>query len=242
MKKFVSLLLAVVLCLSFGATAFAAEPVTQKVVDEIPYSEGKLVIPDGEPTYFDIPEQDDIPLEELPDEGEVSVFNTRAFLNTANEFKLLFLEVHPVVMIDGKPKALDASKTFEPSIYAPTVIKGQMTLQEQQVLITRATTDGKEVVGWYLTGRTYMNCYIPYRVEYRVYNHEYNGEVTKGKAVRKGSGTADIYEYCLYPSDMTKDYTYGFDGRGVMQIYDKVNNTAPYVYPEYSMKVTFKNN
>ena len=41
---------------------------------------------------------------------------------------------------------------------------------------------------------------------------------------------------------MTKDYTYGFDGSGVMQIYDKVNNTAPYVYPEYSMKVTFKNN
>ncbi len=239
MKKVISFLLTMALCLSFGATAFAAEPAAAGTVDDVPYSEPTLIVPEGEPTLFDIPDPDDIPLEDLPDVGEFPNVDARVIPSTANEFKILWLEVHPAVIQDGKYKASDRCIRFSPSTYAPTLIQEKMTLQQQKALIASAGLQEDDVVGWYLTGRIYMDCYIPYYVEYRTYNHESNGESMKAKAVH--ANYADIYAYCRYPSDKTADYTYGFTGRGVMQVYDPIIKLPDYVYPTYSMKVTFKN-
>lgn len=237
MKKVLSLILAVMFCMLPGISAFAAEPVEA----EESSCEMELYIPEGEPQFFPIPESNDPLAEDMTldlDDAEISPL---LIPSTANEFRIVSCEVRPAVLKNGEYQASDAKMTFRPKSFAPTTIKESISKEDQQKMIAYAGSKGEKVVGWYITGIFFMDCYLKHWVEYRIFSRDQNGETLKAKTVSPGTGIAEISNRFLFPNDTTKSYTFGYEGRGVMQVYDAAANTVHDLYPEYVMKVTFSN-
>lgn len=66
-------------------------------------------------------------------------------------------------------------------------------------------------------GSYYVDCYVPTRIDYRVYSHNQNGENIYGTAMKNGYN--DLALSTIFPEDATQPYTYGIEGNGVMTIY-----------------------
>lgn len=234
MKKITSLLLALICCFSLCATAAAASP------DDLVESE--LILPEGEMRAYEIPECDDIVLEEVPFVADTyDVAPMASNVSTANIFEIEEFEVHPVVKRSGTNQYLEICRVFRPSLYAPTTIRGTITLAQQQEIIDYVAQQGEEVIGWYLKGTIHMECYLPHWVEYKTYDHVNHGEKTMTKNIYKSTYRGKISTYGLFPADTTQDYTYGFEGKGYMTVYYKSSNSTKSLYPEFVMNVTFKN-
>ncbi len=233
MKKIASVFFALILCCSLGAPVFAAEADTGSV-------EAELVIPEGEARYFELPECEGIALEEIAAAEEDSDIQPQVIPSTANIFEIEEFRVHPVVKINNKTTYLEGHYWFRPASFAPTTVRAEMTAARQQELIDYAAGQGYEVIGWYLTGTIHMECYLPHRVEYRTFSHDNNGQTTKAVNIFKSTYRGTLSTYALFPSDMTKDYTYGFEGNGYMTVYYSAGNTVRDLYPTFVMNATFK--
>jgi len=234
MKKTIRVLLALVLCFSLCVPAFAA------VTDGYAV-DAELILPEGDSRCFNLPECEGITLEGIPVIGKNSEIQPRVIPSTANIFEIEEFNVHPVVKVGiGKEQYLEGHYVFRPSSFAHTTVRAEMTAERQQTLINYASEQGYEVVGWYLSGTIHMECYMPHWVEYRTFNHESNGEKTLAKNIYKSTYRGTLSTYALFPSDMTKDYTYGFEGRGYMTVYYSAGNTVRDLYPTYVMTATFK--
>lgn len=234
MKKITSILLALVLCFSLCVPAFATGTDDDSV-------EAELILPEGDSRCFDLPENEGITLEELPVTEEAPEIQPRVIPSTANIFEVEEFNVHPVVKVGvAKEQYLEGHYVFRTASYARTTIRAEMTAERQQTLINYANEQGYEVVGWYLSGTIHMECYMPHWVEYKTYNHESNGEKTLAQNIYKSTYRGTLSTYALFPSDMTKDYTYGFEGRGYMTVYYSAGNTVRDLYPTYVMTATFK--
>ncbi len=235
MKKFLCLFLAVMLCLSFGATAFAAELEAEIPEEDVSLADAELDVSDEETECFDVLESDEPTAEEM-DSGEGTVSPMVYSPTTASEFHIVSCKVYPAYIENGKNAYYENCVTYEPRSFAPTTIRDTMTKAEQQELIASAERRGHEVIGWYITGTFYMDCYLPHWVEYYIYSHDQNGEEKKAHGIRR---IATISNYFLFPEDTSKNYTYGYDGRGYMTCYNKAINNTYELYPEFDMKVTF---
>lgn len=229
MKKFIGLFLAIISCFSLCAAAFASAPVDNAVTFE-------LVIPDGEPQYFDIPKCEDI---QFPSAEDNSAVMPCVIPSTANIFEIEEFDIHPIVKVNGKNQYLDGHWVITPASYAPTTIRVDMNTENQQVLIDYAAQLGHEVIGWYLSGTIHMECYLPHWVEYRTYDHANHGEKTLAQSIYKSTYRGTISTYALFPDDPTQDYTYGFEGKGYMTVYYSAGNTTRDLYPEFVMMATF---
>lgn len=229
MRKLVSMFLVLVSCFALGITAYAAETPEDPMDVE-------LVVPNDSPMLYDIPE----PLETETVNSEAPSIAPRA-VSTANEFYLLNFDVYPVVIDQGEYKYVDYYYSFTPASSSPRTINALMNAERQQVLKDKMTSLGYETVGWYLSGSAYMNCYIPYGLQYRIYNHNTNGETLYGAPIYRAPGTATVATVGLIPTDATSNYTYGFDGTGHMLVYYSSANTSKTLYPPFSMKATFTN-
>ena len=233
MKKFIGLFLAFICCFSLCATAFASASADNAGSFE-------LVIPDGEPQYFDIPECADMLVEGLLPATEDSAVMPRVIPSTANIFEIEEFDIHPIVKVNGKNQYLDGHWVITPASYAPTTVRVDMNTENQQVLIDYAAQYGYEVIGWYLSGTIHMECYLPHWVSYRTYDHVNHGEKTLAKNIYKSTYRGTISTYALFPDDPTQDYTYGFEGNGDMTVYYSAGNTTRDLYPEFVMMATFR--
>lgn len=235
MKKAISIFFALILCVSLCVPAFAAETDSDLVAT------AELFIPEGKAQCFDIPDCNGIDMDELSTiDNNSEIMPMVVIPSTANIFKIEEFNVYPVVNMNGKKQYLEYHWIFRPSSYAPTTIRADMTAERQQTLIDYAAGQGYEVIGWYLSGTIHMECYLPHWVEYRTYNHESNGEKTLAHTIYKSTYRGTLSTYALFPSDMTNDYTYGFEGRGYMTVYYSSGNTVRDLYPTYVMKATFR--
>lgn len=240
-KRFFCRAMFLSLCISIllgvFATASAAPAGSSGAAGE---SRGALVLPDGEPTFYPLPETDDPLVEDLLPIEEGAVSAPMVFPSTARDFTVEYARVYPVVLKNGKYYHPDYYYTFKPKTVRSRVINNTMTVEMQQKLISYTEELGYETLGWYVEGTFYMNCYIPHRIEYRVYNHEHNGETLKARAVNRVPSTTAIGFEAIFPKDTAQDYTYGLRGDGIMLVYDPVANRSDMLTLEYSIMITFE--
>lgn len=164
--------------------------------------------------------------------------------NTNSIFRLEYLFVCPIVFENGELKFIDYGYKFVATSSAPTTIRANLSLAQQNVLKNHAVSLGYEPLGWYLMGSYYAVCYIPIRIDYRVYSHNQNGGSIYGTAMRNGYN--DLALPTIFPEDATQPYTYGIEDKGVMTVYYPPTPSHPggssaSYYPNFVWTVTFKN-
>lgn len=235
MKKITSLLLALICCFSLCATAAASAP------DDL--AEVELILPEGELQYCEIPECDEMVLEEDPFAADTYAYPPGAVsASTANIFEIEEFGVHPVIRRNGTNQYIENFQfTANIDPYAPATVRCYLTPEQQQYASDYVAQQGEELIGWYLTGTIHMECYLPHWVEYKTYDHVNHGEKTQSKMIYKSTYRGKISTYGLFPADMTQEYTYGFEGKGYMTVYYRESNSTKSLYPPFVMKVTFRN-
>ena len=235
MKKITSLLLALICCFSLCATAAASAP------DDL--AEVELILQEGELQYCEIPECDEMVLEEDPFAADTYAYPPGAVsASTANIFEIEEFGVHPVIRRNGTNQYIENFQfTANIDPYAPATVRCYLTPEQQQYASDYVAQQGEELIGWYLTGTIHMECYLPHWVEYKTYDHVNHGEKTQSKMIYKSTYRGKISTYGLFPADMTQEYTYGFEGKGYMTVYYRESNSTKSLYPPFVMKVTFRN-
>lgn len=234
MKKSVSMMLAFIMCIVASIPAYATNEGVERG-DFLGYS-------------------DDLEFNVIPEFTEMMIgsntlnetdngIEALAGYSTKNIFRIEEFKVYPVFIKDGEYQYPNYCWRYVPASTNLNV-NYMMTLEKQKTLIDYVSDRGYEVVGWYLTGTFYMACYLPIRVDYRIYNHEQNGKTLWGVPITKTTdnytGTATIKTFALFPNDMSKPYTYGFDGQGIMTIYDPYGGHSGADNKDFSLKATFE--
>lgn len=228
------MVLALIMCISAGIPTYAAN-------EDI--GQGSFVGYDDDLEFNIIPEFTEMTTEsEIVNEKENGI-EPLAGYPTTNIFRIEEFNVYPVYVKDGEYKYPSYHWNYVPGINLDGHL--MMTLEKQKKLIDYVSDNrGCEVVGWYLTATFYMACYLPIRVDYRIYNHEQNGQTLWGTPIVKTNdryaGRATIKTLALFPDDTSEPYTYGFDGQGIMTIYDPYGGQSGANNKDFSLKATFE--
>lgn len=234
MKKTISFIVTVAIFMSLNISVYAADSESEQ---------WELVVPENGVELHVIPEDEQIITTFVSGSTDNGIEPLAVTPSTAKIFRIENFSIYPVVLKDGKYQYLNYRWKYTPAQNNLNV-NFLMTLEKQQTLIDYAVSNGYEVFGWYLSGSFYMECYIPTRVDYYIYNHESNGDRLKGAPIKistnKYAGTATISTTALFPKNMDQAYTYGFDGWGYMTVYDAATHKGGVEKPEFSLKATFE--
>lgn len=174
----------------------------------------------------------DVP--ELP----VNPMSQYSIWNTNNIFKIREYKLTPLAKKNG---IFYTYGTGETVTHTSSSTFGGITVPDsyQQNYVSLIEGLGYEFAGWRFSGTVYMDSYLTYHIIYNTYNHTDNGNNSKG-AVINSFGTATVTTDYLISDSTPSTFKCGFDGYGVMQVYNASLNMPKYYYPEYSMFAYFQ--